>query len=375
MPCGISLSSACLDGLAAECSTSLASGVKSRACQVWKVDRIEGGAADGEPVSWLDVRMGAGIFVEEWHAAYGSPYLVAADDAGVGEVELLEDGDRLQLHSVPTAALGHPPVAFVDGVRRVEANLYQHDPATGEVVRGVAGSHACGAVVADGEHPPRFVAEEVRRLVILGSNRDGTLSPVPGGWRWSADRVAGSEPDAPMVRLQQLMREAEGLLADRLCRRDWLVLVDGPLTYARSRDQPVAGYVKTHSTALLPPEHHRRIPELGPAQRSSLFRFGERYSCYLRLAPASRMAGPWAGIVRLEMPCSAGLDAAVAMSDALASILPRYAGVAHRDPRAPQNLQPVAALETRLRHLLGDARLAYRAVREAIAREAAVAGS
>jgi hypothetical protein len=319
--------------------------------------------------------MGVGIFVEEWHATFGAPYLVPADDSGEAEVELVEDGNRLRLHSVPTVAGAHPSLAFVDGVRRVEANLYQHDPASGEVVRGVAGGHACGAVVADGERPPRFAVEEVRRLIIWGSNRGGALPSVPGGWRWSTDRVASSEPDAPLLRLQQLMREEEGRLADRLCQAGQLVLVDGPLTYARSRDRPIAGYVKTHSMALLPPEHHRRIPELGPAQRSSLFRFGERYSCYLRLAAGSGMTGPWAGIVRLEVPCSGGLDAAVAISDALAAILPRYAGVAHRDPRAPQNLQPVGALETRLRHLLGDPRLAYRAVREAVAREAAVAAS
>jgi len=53
--------------------------------------------------------------------------------------------------------------------------------------------------------------------------------------------------------------------------------------------------------------------------------------------------------------------------DQAAAILPRYAGVAHRDPRAPQNLQPVGALEAHLRHLLGDPGLAYRAVREAVA--------
>ena len=40
--------------------------------------------------------------------------------------------------------------------------------------------------------------------------------------------------------------------------------------------------------------------------------------------------------------------------------------MAHRDPRAPQNLQPVGALESRLRHLLGDPGLAYRAVRESV---------
>ena len=47
--------------------------------------------------------------------------------------------------------------------------------------------------------------------------------------------------------------------------------------------------------------------------------------------------------------------------------VPRFAGVPHRDPRAPQNLQPIGALETHLRHLLGHPGLATRAVREAVA--------
>jgi hypothetical protein len=41
--------------------------------------------------------------------------------------------------------------------------------------------------------------------------------------------------------------------------------------------------------------------------------------------------------------------------------------VRHRDPRAPQNLQPVGALERQLRHLLGPADYAARAVRDAVA--------
>jgi hypothetical protein len=87
--------------------------------------------------------------------------------------------------------------------------------------------------------------------------------------------------------------------------------------------------------------------------------------------PTGGISGPWAGIVRLEVPQSAGLTAATKVVGEAAAVLPRYAGVAHRDPRAPQNLQPVGALEARLRHLLGDPGLAYRAVREAVGRLAA----
>lgn len=68
------------------------------------------------------------VFVEEWAATYGSPYLVVGEEwvaaAGPGE-----DGDDLRAHdNTPASA---PRLAFVDGVRRVEASLYQIDDTNG----------------------------------------------------------------------------------------------------------------------------------------------------------------------------------------------------------------------------------------------------
>lgn len=309
------------------------------------------------------------IHVEDWQGTYGSPYLVLSDDPGAAGVTLVEDGDRLLRHPSEPAAGRHRGLAFVDGVRRLEAALYQFDAETGRVARAVAGSHACGAVIADGERQPTFAREQVRRLLIWGGDRPLEMPGVRGGWEWSSRSIHDDDPDVLRAELQLRMRQEEGVLAERLCEEGHLVVVDGPLHYVRSRDLPVMGYVKTHSRALLSPEHHAELPRLRPGERSSLFALGrERYSCYLRLVPTSGISGPWAGIVRLEVPQSAGLAAAVAVVERAAAILPRYAGVAHRDPRAPQNLQPVGGLEARLRHLLGDPGLAYRAVREAVAR-------
>src|ERR1700730_5029102 len=94
------------------------------------------------------------IYVEDWLAAYGSPYLVAPDDLALPEVELMEDGDRFRVHQSEVRKGPHQPLAFVDGVRRGEAALYQIDPASGQVTRGVAGSHACGGGLADGGGRP-----------------------------------------------------------------------------------------------------------------------------------------------------------------------------------------------------------------------------
>jgi hypothetical protein len=205
-------------------------------------------------------------------------------------------------------------------------------------------------------------------MIIWGSGLVGGLPSIQGGWSWAVASVADPNPDAPAKELQTRMRQQEGLLAEELCAAGYLTIVDGPLNFVRSRDLPVVGYVKTHHRALLDPEHHKLIPRLGAGQRTSIFRLGaDRYSAYLRLAPVAATSSPWSGIVRLEVPQSAGLAATISTVDRIAGMIPRYAGVPHRDPRAPQNLQPIGALEKHLRHRLGSAALATRAVREAVA--------
>jgi hypothetical protein len=308
------------------------------------------------------------MFVEDWAAAYGSPYLVKESDEANLSGALVEDGDALVPH-VPAPGDGlEGPIAFVDGVRRGEAAMSDLDPGTGAMIRAVAGTHACGAVVGEPGGALSFEEVRVSRMVIWGSGVHRELPAVKGGWEWTVRSVPDDAPDAPLKALQSRMRQEEGLVAEEQAARGRLVIVDGPLNFVRSRDLPVVGYIKTHYRALLPPEQHRRIADLLPRQRTSIFRLGDdRYSCYLRLTPSTRLSGPWSGIVRLEIPAATGLRVAVQTMDRVTGMIPRYAGVAHRDPRAPQNLQPVGALERELRHRMGDAGLAYRAVRAAVA--------
>jgi hypothetical protein len=306
------------------------------------------------------------VFVEDWPSSYGSPYLVVSEDSPSGGAQLVEDGSDLCAHPGRLPAAAH--VAFVDGVRRVEASLYEVSE-MGGLARGVAGAHACGAVMVVDGQPPSFARVAVTRHVIFGSGVRGELPAIPGGWSWQPSSISDSDPDAPMAELQRRMRQAEAQLAEELCADGWFTVVDGPLSYVRSRDLPVVGYVKTHHRMLLTPAMHAAVPRLLPVgHRTSLFAHADRYSAYLRLVDPDTHAGPWSGIVRLELPQSAGLADVVARANSVAGLLPRFAGIRHRDPRAPQNLQPVSALEKYLRHLLGQADLATRAVRDAVAR-------
>jgi hypothetical protein len=247
----------------------------------------------------------------------------------------------------------------------MEATMYLSD---GDAfAHGIAGSHACGAAIADGSERMAIDHVRVARLAIFGAGVTASL-PSVDGFSWRSSSVADAEPDAPLNELQTRMRQQEGILAEELASDGRLVIVDGPLSFVRSRDLPVVGHIKTHRRVLLAPAAHQQVPGLKAGERTSLFSLGsDRYSCYLRLAAPGDSAGPWSGIVRIEIPQSAGIAEAVHTADAVAATLPRYAGIPWRDPRAPQNLQPVGALERHLQHSLGDSRLATRAVRAAVA--------
>jgi uncharacterized protein len=145
---------------------------------------------------------------------------------------------------------------------------------------------------------------------------------------------------------------------------------DGPL---RGRnDARAIGYVKTQQVHYLPEELQPVLGQLDTGQRTPLFRIGaagdwrSRYSWYLRL-PTPR-SQPLSGIVRIELMADDGIDMAVARADSVTASLPRFASEAHKDARAPQNLYPIAGLEHRLRHLLGDPQILERALRRAAAR-------
>jgi hypothetical protein len=67
-----------------------------------------------------------------------------------------------------------------------------------------------------------------------------------------------------------------------------------------------------------------------------------------------------AGIVRLEIAADAGLEHAQEVAEIAGGVLPQFGSQPGHDPRAPQNLYPVSALEATLRHRLGDAALIRR---------------
>lgn len=270
-----------------------------------------------------------------------------------------------------------PHCVFIDGVRRIDARLFAEE---GDLeAPALVGSWAVGCALST--RPPRIGEIRVgRELVVGGGMQAGPVEMTVGEHtlRFEARSVPGATPLDPIQGLQNAMREAEASLAEQTLAAGVaeLVVSDGPLTYFTGG--PAVGMVKRQSRSYLDASRSRVLSQLAAGERSPIFKLGEqrleRYSWYLRLAEQRPIDGAMAGIVRLEVAARDGLDAAMTLAQLTSAVLPKFAPRPGRDPRAPQNLFPISALENMLRHRLGDAALVRRALEVEIYTEVQRAG-
>ncbi|MDH3306664.1 MAG: hypothetical protein OEO77_03990 [Acidimicrobiia bacterium] len=314
----------------------------------------------------------AGIYVESWAPDYGTPLEHdpgLAPAAGVIDPTVEMTGWR-PVTADPSVADDVAVVDFVDGTRRVDARLTLDEPSG--PVAGLCGSVAVGATRWDRSGVLSTI-EDVRleRLAIFASGREADI-PVAGALRYESVSVAGDDPALLVRHLHGQMRHAEAQLAADLAARGHLVIADGPINALKP--QSVIGFIKTHRVNYLGVDESAIVGRLEAGQRTPLFLMDAhlyaRYSWYLRLAEVPG-GHTWSGIVRCEVPASLGIASAVRFADIAAALLPGTAPPLHTDPRAPQNLVPIAALERHLRRSFGDAGLVYRAIRQAVMEGAA----
>jgi len=308
--------------------------------------------------------------VEAWAPEYGAPI---EDPDSLGgpstppdvEVEV-PTGDWTPRSPPPETPVADS-VLFTDGVRRVDGRVWIANGAAAAAAPrlGVCASYAAGAVLATRRPQPRarVVAAAVDRGLFTAAAGAETIRTRHGDYPVRA--CAGETAEALALALQQRMGEMEVEVAWQACAdgpADVLVVIDGPLR-GRQRLPGAVGYVKTHHVAYLPAEVIGVVASLAPAQRTPLFlttTTWSRYCWYVRLPGGSGHA--WAGVVRCEASADLEPAAAALLADRASAALPRFASAAHKDPRAPQNLTPIAGLERTLRHRLGDPRLMYRAL-------------
>lgn len=337
------------------------------------------------------------LFVDAWDPSYGAS---SEGDAGDGpssasSARVDTDVEVPAAHWRPldvAAGVRRPDVVLlVDGVRRNDAGLWTAEE-DGSSYAGLAASYAAGVVRCDLR---RGVAElanyRVARGLFTASPSAGDV--LAGSVRYTVHRIEGAGEasklpaavQGPLTALEiEVSAEARaavmvdttlddtgmidaGMIDAGVADGADLLVVDGPLRNRRQLVRTI-GYVKTQQKQYLPAALTPVVTALRPGQRTPVFGLGTvwgGWSWYLRLPGGS--GAPWSGIVRVE--CSPDLEVAeaVELAQLSAVTLPDFASSPYKDPRAPQNLTPIAGLERRLRAMLGDARVLHRALLSATA--------
>lgn len=329
--------------------------------------------------------------VDSWDPTYGSSVENAELTIGDSTAKVTPDIELAPADWKPISP-SHAPapgaVLIVDGVRRVEARIWieQSPPAepastingTRQAVMALCASYAAGTVCCCPDRGAHLLTSESRRGLFTTASNAVNVPTTAGTYQVTItlDDQEENLPALLSAALQRKLGELEILvatnartaLADHGVRESSdLLVVDGPLR-GRTHLPRALGLIKSHRASYLPPDLHAMVGTLTAGERTPVFLMGtswDRHAWYLRLPGAP--GAPWAGVVRLECAADIPKAEAIALANLSQLVLPRYASCEYKDPRAPQNLVPVAGLERELRRRLGDPVLLSRALRVAAA--------
>lgn len=327
--------------------------------------------------------------VDPWDPSYGTSENDGAGERGESGAEVTVGvevaAERWRPVRADPSVVAPPAVLFVDGVRRVDAQVWVDDGAGG-AAPGLCASYAAGVVCCCAEAGAHLVESAVRHGVFTTAADPEDIATTAG--RFTAHPTAVRQDVAAAqvlsLALQRDLADVELVAAGRArdgrpdpagsgrsCASsggsDDLLVVDGPL-HGRENLARSLGFVKTHRAEYLADPQRAVVGALAAGERTPVFRIDgswARYSWYLRLPcpPGS----PWAGVVRIECAAALPVEGAVLLAELSQATLPRFASTAYKDSRAPQNLYPIGGLERELRRRLGDPALLYRALRRAAA--------
>ncbi len=306
------------------------------------------------------------LYVEGWSPDYGSPF---DPDDNLAEPGKVDESVEISGTWEPIAGVddGIERVAFVDGVRRIDARLTL-DEAAGPIA-GICGTFAVGAVCWDRRVPKSEIERfRIDRMAVFGHGRAVPIPVAGPQLAYRSEAVADVDPQALIQRFHGAMRKAEAVTSEELAQGGAFVVADGPINDLSATEK--VGYVKTHRAPYLSEERAGVVGRIRTGQRTPLFLIGKggafpRYSWYLRLADLPG-GHSWTGVVRAELSSHLPLDVAVRVANRTTAVLPLVASLPHVDPRAPQNLVPIAALERSLRRRMGDPAFIHRALRSAV---------
>lgn len=312
------------------------------------------------------------------------------------------NGDIQDLETPRWAAIPARPIPerlrqvfVVDGKRRMESRLFIEDD-HGHSGLGGFGAYVVGAVELCPHGTRQAELRAVKAARILAHAPDLRVDPTilsprnphTGHLEYTPVAMQGTDPLAALNTLQQHMLAAEQNLSHDLASkvpaddqddREWLsalTVQDGTLR-GRNLNGAVVGCVKTMETMYLPADRTSLLSELKPGERTPVMRMtysnGQftRLIWYVRLCEAAFYQHPMAGVMRLEMfaPDDPSFLPPIVrqVANLSGTLLMRLGSHAHKDPRAPQNLIPTAALEQAMGRSMGSADLVTRRIRAHIA--------
>lgn len=322
------------------------------------------------------------VRLDPWEAEYGPEVAVALPGAEVADGVDVELGVELPFEAwTPLQAVGAPSqdrILFIDGTRRLDARVLVHDGR--RHFHGAFGSLAAGWVEVEGARariPEDAIA--VNRLLVFGcvgevpeAIREMRPITVLPGLTYHPSVTENDEPDAPMKAIHEAMQKAEGDLAVQL-RGASLIVADGLADFRQPVPERTLGYVKRMMTQYLPGARGLDLlAALPPRTRTPIFEIKKekqrKFSWYVRLGSRELGEAEISGLARIEcapMP----LADAQALADRSVRDLSRFVPSRARDPRSPQNLLPIGALEKQIRHRLGDRTFVRRKIRALLAQE------
>jgi hypothetical protein len=262
-------------------------------------------------------------------------------------------------------------VAFVDGVQRIEYWARVDDGET--LTEAAFASVAVGAVVSRAGQAT-MACEYTQRVFGVAGPANAQPIVIRASGKELIYQVEHSENKGQAAAYQAIAivrRDFERMCVQKLLGTHPLVIADGRLDRAEVASNQLVGVAKTLHQLYLKGEQRALIARIGAGERTPIFlindSWGSRYSWFLRLPYTRRIHHSYAGIVRLEVPVASS-RAPTEVADMLTHNLPRFASRPEHDPRAPQNLLPVGALEKRLRHELGDVGYIRRLIEDHIAK-------
>ncbi|SEJ10827.1 hypothetical protein SAMN04488058_10421 [Deinococcus reticulitermitis] len=316
-------------------------------------------------------------------------------------------GELIDVETPRWAALAPRPVParlrqvyVVDGKRRMDSRVFVEDDAGGSGM-GAFGAYVVGAVelCPHGTRPAALSEVRARRILAHapGLGVDPYLlsprHPHTGALEYQPVVTDSAEPLAPLHKVQSEMLRAEQSLSHGLASAvpfdeeddreelTTLTLQDGTLR-SKNLGGAVVGYVKTMQTQYLPPDRVGLLSELRPGERTPILHLRSehgrvtRFIWYVRLCEAAFYQHPMSGVMRLEMYAPDESDFLPPIVRKVANVsgtlLGRLGSKAHKDPRAPQNLIPTAALEHAMNRAMGHPDLVVRRIRGHLARELGV---